>query len=734
MSWRWQRRPDQPGEVTPPTAEVSLSPDVLIAQADASRDARRWGEAAELYRSALGLSPDRAAIWVQLGNCRKEAGDRAGAEAAYRRSLELAPDSADTHVQLGHVLKLQGDAIAAIASYARALRADRFSTPALLELIALGEGWRAEQESGIGGHLLGQVLRSVEDLRRSLARLEQSLPNIASLTAFPASRYDLFAAQFRLPEPPGAIGPLRWAVVVFIAGSGGDVTAVLRGLARAGEALVHVSVVAPPNSEAPADVEAEIRQMTLGGVTCPVQFVRSADSPELPPCEWVLAIDSRAVPVVGALDWLSWAAGRARLTAIYCDEDHVQTGEDGMLRVERPVLKAASDPEADVPLFRHGMLALRADVAEQLLADAVTDADPIVRLTEAVERAAGVAHLARILCSRIGRFPPPLPRRLPPQRGLATSQTRQLPRIASGADSPSIAVIIPTRNGGTTLARCLAALRATAAEPGGFEIVLLDNGSDQPETLALLGQARAGEATRVLRDDAPFNWSRLSNAGAAAATADLLLFLNDDVELKSSGWDAVLRCHLDRPEIGGVGARLLYPDGGVQHAGMVFGPDGRAEHEGVAAVGVLPDIAARWTARRRVGAVTGAFLGCRRSDFSSVGGFDESHLPIWFNDVDFCLKLRRAGRWILYAPEIVAAHYESRTLAGQPDDARRRAIWDDSLAEMKRRWGSALQTDAGFNPYFARTGRPFESITEPSSLAIEAHLVRSAQDNPWAVA
>ena len=144
-----------------------------------------------------------------------------------------------------------------------------------------------------------------------------------------------------------------------------------------------------------------------------------------------------------------------------------------------------------------------------------------------------------------------------------------------------------------------------------------------------------------------------------------------------------------------------------------------------------PDIQARWTTRRLVGAVTGAFLACRRADFATLAGFDAAHLPIWFNDVDFCLRLRRAGRLILYAPEIVATHHESRTLSAQPEDARRRAIWTDSLGAMRRRWGAALETDPGFNPHFARTGRPFESMIEPSMAAVRAHFVLSSQRNPW---
>ena len=169
----------------------------------------------------------------------------------------------------------------------------------------------------------------------------------------------------------------------------------------------------------------------------------------------------------------------------------------------------------------------------------------------------------------------------------------------------------------------------------------------------------------------------------------------------------------------------------MQHGGIIFGPDGRAEHEGVATIGALPDIAARWTTRRSVGAVTGAMLACRRDDFARLGGFDADHFPIWFNDIDFCLRLRRAGLTIVYEPAIHATHSESRTLSAQPENAERRAIWRQTLADLRQRWGDALRTDPGFNPHFARIGRPFELMTEPPLDAVRTQLLLSARPNPW---
>jgi GT2 family glycosyltransferase/tetratricopeptide (TPR) repeat protein len=688
--------------------------DALIGRADALRDAGRWAEAAEIYQSALERSPRRAAIWVQLGHARKEAGDMAGAEAAYRRSLDLAPNVADTYLQLGHVLKLQGQRPEAVSAYARALRVDRSLTPALTELIALGEAWAAEQVSGIGLHLLGGMLRAVDELRGSLDRLERALPQVASLNSFPPADYDLFRARYRLPPAPLENVPApRWAVLALDTDGMGDPVALARSLAAQDPAPASVTVA----SSRPG-VEAELRQISFGGLKDPIRVIAPDTAFAPPSCDWVLVIDARSILVAGAIGWLSWASSQVGASAIYADEDHLRAVDVDIPVAERPVLKAAYDVEAAVQPYRHGMVALRGAVAARVLPGLTKSSDAIDDLVDAVAGEDTVAHLPRILSTRLADLPGPSPRAL----------------RTTGAESQArIGVIMPTRNGADLCRSGIDALRRTASEPLSLDIVVIDNGSDDAATLEFLAELEAGGTARVLRDAAEFNWSRLSNAGAAACAADLLLFVNDDVEVVSQGWDSLLRHHLDRPEIGAVGARLLYPDGGVQHGGMVFGPGGRVEHEGVAPVGVSADIIARWTTRRRVGAVTGAFLACRREDFTALGSFDAAHLPIWFNDVDFCLRLRRAGRLILYAPEIVATHYESRTLAAQPEDARRRAIWTESLAEMRRRWGRALETDPGFNPHFARTGRPFEAITEPPLDAVREHLVLSAQRNPWAL-
>jgi GT2 family glycosyltransferase len=269
-------------------------------------------------------------------------------------------------------------------------------------------------------------------------------------------------------------------------------------------------------------------------------------------------------------------------------------------------------------------------------------------------------------------------------------------------------------------------LCATAARRERLEILVVDNGSTDRETLDFLEDGRRNRHFRVLTVDEPFNWSRLNNLAASASNEQRLLFVNNDIEMVTPSWDDVLRVQLTRPEIGALGARLAYPDRTLQHCGIVFGIDGRTEHEGVGHPASASGPGDRWLLRRTIGAVTGAFLACRRDVFDAVGGFDEHHLPVWFNDVDFCLKVRNAGLRVLYEPSIFAVHHESKSLAFSSAEAERKALFTASAAVMADRWSEAMRVDPGFNPHYARWGRPFDYLREPSLQDIELHARRSA--------
>lgn len=241
--------------------------------------------------------------------------------------------------------------------------------------------------------------------------------------------------------------------------------------------------------------------------------------------------------------------------------------------------------------------------------------------------------------------------------------------------SPLVSIIIPTKDRTAFLKRCLSSIeRNTSYTP--YEIVVLDNGSASEDMLRYLEDV--GRTWRVVVCPGRFNFSLLNNRGAAEASGEYLLFLNDDTEIVTKDWLAVMIEQATRPGVGAVGAKLLYPDGSIQHAGVTLGVRGVAAH----AFRHTPN--EEWGYHgfahltRNCSAVTAACMLVPRSVFDEIGGFDEG-FPVEFNDVDLCLRIERKGYRIVYAPDAVLYHYESATRRGTrclADEARAAKIWE----------------------------------------------------------
>jgi O-antigen biosynthesis protein len=197
----------------------------------------------------------------------------------------------------------------------------------------------------------------------------------------------------------------------------------------------------------------------------------------------------------------------------------------------------------------------------------------------------------------------------------------------------------------------------------------------------------------VVRDDRSFNWAALNNAAVDAARGDVLLFLNNDIEARRPGWLGALAAQALRPDVAAVGARLLYPDGRVQHAGVVIGI-GAAGHILVGLPADQPGYLGLAVLTRECSAVTGACMASRRSLFEELGGFDEG-LGIDTNDIDFCLRAQQRGYRVLYEPLAELIHYESpsRGKTGTVPDIRRFMLrWDEQIESG----------DPFFNPHLTR--------------------------------
>ncbi len=257
------------------------------------------------------------------------------------------------------------------------------------------------------------------------------------------------------------------------------------------------------------------------------------------------------------------------------------------------------------------------------------------------------------------------------------------------ASRPLVSVVVPFRDEPGLLATCCTSLRA---DPGydRVELVLVDNGSELPETAALLERLEGGPGVRIIEAPGPFNWAAINNRAVAEAKGEVLLFANNDVEARSPRWLHAMLGHALRPAVGAVGARLVYPDGAIQHAGVVVGLGGIAGHVLRGLPGWHPGYNSMAIQTRDCSVVTGACMMTRREVFEAVGGFDEE-LPVAFNDVDYCLSLRERGYLVVYTPLAELVHHESRS-RGHTDD----------LAESKRileRWGHVIV--AG-DPYLNR--------------------------------
>jgi GT2 family glycosyltransferase len=276
---------------------------------------------------------------------------------------------------------------------------------------------------------------------------------------------------------------------------------------------------------------------------------------------------------------------------------------------------------------------------------------------------------------------------------------------------PRVSLIVPTRDGREHLRRCIESL-CSHTRGWDLEILVVDNQSTCPETLAYLERigADANPANqptiRVLRYDHPFNFSAINNMAVREATGEVLGFLNDDVEATHPDWIEEVLGQVSRPGIGCVGVKLLYPEGNVQHAGIVLGMGGIAGHPHRNAEGRSPGYFGRLQMVHNVSAVTGAALFIRKGLYQELGGMDEERLVVAFNDVDLCLKALAVGYRNLWTPFAEFIHHESVTRGHDrsEENAARLAREEEAMAA---RWGERLQSDPYYNANLTQAREDF---------------------------
>lgn len=354
-------------------------------------------------------------------------------------------------------------------------------------------------------------------------------------------------------------------------------------------------------------------------------------------------------------------------------------------------------PDWNLELLRHhdfltGAAIIRTRPEALAAAAAMGPGGPAHLIADAIARSSEVVHIPQVLHHRAARPAPSLP----------------LSPLPIAPDLTPVSAIIPTRNRVDLLSTCLAGLEA--ADYPEIEAIVVDNDSDDPATLEFLAdlptRSRPGRRFRVLRHPGPFNYSAINNRAVAEATGEVICLLNNDIEMRLPDWLKIMATQALRDDVGAVGAQLLYPDGRIQHAGVVIGVGNAAGHahrflrpedEGYFRRHALPQF---------ISAVTAACLVVKRERFLAVGGLDDVSFPVAFNDVDLCLKLNQRGWQSFYEPRAVLTHHESVS-RGFDTDPVGAARFAGELAALQQRWQTDRIVDPYHHPQLSRASEQF---------------------------
>jgi GT2 family glycosyltransferase len=489
----------------------------------------------------------------------------------------------------------------------------------------------------------------------------RSRNRIAPIAGGSPHAYDLWRVRQLLASSPQPAAPAKQDFLQFVpivdCRSGLAVEETLTSIAEAGNAAQPILIGGP---QLPGSLHVE----------CPDQLREYL----LPQGAWICPIEAGDLLAPGAFDAYSTAISSAPGAHVfYADDDLISRGRGSV----RPHFK----PQWNRDLFDHH---------DYITGSSVLHVHPE---TLAYWPSTGWAHalLSEVLKSR------PAPIHLPMM--LHHRYSRPAPSIPSLPaeplhDAPVVSAIIPTRNHARLLSHCIEGVER--ADYPALEILVVDNGSDDPETLAYLEQLEVA-GHKVLRRPGPFNFSVLNNDAVRQASGSMLCFLNNDVEMIDPNWLALLVRQAVRPQIGAVGAMLLYPDRTIQHAGVYLGIGGGAGH----AHRFLPEEDPGYFDRARlpqlVSAVTAACMVVNREKFLDVDGFDEALFPVAFNDVDLCLKLNSRGWQSFYEPRARLIHHESKSRGS--DSARpNRARFAGELQALKTKWHTDRQRDPFHHP------------------------------------
>ncbi|MEH7238306.1 glycosyltransferase family 2 protein [Bacillus sp. JJ1562] len=396
---------------------------------------------------------------------------------------------------------------------------------------------------------------------------------------------------------------------------------------------------------------------------------------------------------------------------IYCDEDVISS--DGQRF--RPFFKPDWSPDTfltypfvqDFVVFRTSLIKVLGGFEKRYIG--VENQELILRLSENTKH---IYHIPQVLYHKrekatndnsfIGRKYMKAINKALERKGESATVTvsphseNHFPITYHPVGNPLISIIIPTRDYAQVLERCLESIFNKTTYTN-FEIIIIDNGSTEEETITLFKKWKTlyPNKIKIERIDEPYNWSYLNNEAALIANGELLLFLNNDVEVISPNWLEEMAGQALRSQIGAVGAKLLYFDDTIQHAGVVLGVQGLCDHCYKGKDSEYPGYFGRLLGPSNFSAVTGACLMVRKSLFEEVSGLDEE-LAIEFNDVDLCISLYKHGYYNILLPQVVLYHHESKSrgIARSPERIERSKV---EAGILRERWRNYINNDPFYN-------------------------------------
>jgi GT2 family glycosyltransferase len=261
--------------------------------------------------------------------------------------------------------------------------------------------------------------------------------------------------------------------------------------------------------------------------------------------------------------------------------------------------------------------------------------------------------------------------------------------------NPLVSIIMPTRNGYYILKKCIDSIIEKTSYKN-YEIIVVDNNSDDEQTIKYLEYINTLSYIKVVDYNKPFNYSAINNFAVKSAKGDVLVLLNNNTEVINDDWLRELVSHALRPEIGTVGAKLLYPDNTIQHAGVIVGFGGVAGHCHRSIFNEDGGYFGRANLLQNYSAVTGACMAVKKKVYEEAGGMDEN-LSIAYNDIDFCLKILKLGYYNVYTPYALLYYHKSKT-RGYKDAPEKQIRFTEEIKYFNKKWKDIIENDPAYNP------------------------------------